>query len=200
MSFLIPCITDVMRYFCCLTYFTQYDNLYVHPFSAVSFYSSVSLFCFQHHLSRGKAKPFLAAICRPVAQPAPHCCCLCGLIPAFPPSVPPVCFLTRSSLLMLQVVPSSSSCMIHSLIFKVILKNTWRCLKVSQGTDFPVSWALISKHTALCSFPHGPLSSPPLPFPPEHFFPWGHCLSLPLRRWRAAGERELCCVLLHPQD
>ena len=35
---------------------------------------------------------------------------------------------------------------------------------------------------------------------PECLFPWGHCLSLPLRLWRAAGERELCCVLPHPQD
>ena len=34
---------------------------------------------------------------------------------------------------------------------------------------------------------------------PEHFFPWGHCLSLYLRWWRAAGGRELCCVLLHPR-
>ena len=164
MSFLIPCITDVMRYFCCLTYFTQYDNLYVHPFSAVSFYSSVSLFCFQHHLSRGKAKPFLAAICRPVAQPAPHCCCLCGLIPAFPPSVPPVCFLTRSSLLMLQVVPSSSSCMICSLII--------RCLEVLQRRDFLISRGLISKVT-VSILPHGPLSSPPSSYFPRALLPLG---------------------------
>lgn len=41
---------------------------------------------------------------------------------------------------------------------------------------------------------------PLLHLPPECFFPWDHCLSLPLTWWRAARERELGCVLLHPED
>ena len=101
MSFLIPSITDVMRYF----WFSVWlASLSMTIFMSIHFLKSLStlecLFCSQHHLSRGKAKPFLATISGPVAQPALHC--LCGLIPAFPPSVPPVCFLTRSSLLTLQ--------------------------------------------------------------------------------------------------
>ena len=120
-------------------------------------------------------------------------------LPFFPPSVPPVCSLTWPSVLLQQGLctgsppglegSSFSGCKIHSLIF--------RCLQVSQGTNFP---ALLSPPIKVsCLHPTAFCLLPLLHLCPEHFVPWGHCLSLPLRWWRAAGEWEVCCVLPHPR-
>ena len=123
-------------------------------------------------------------------------------LPFSPPSVPPVCSLTWLSVLLQQGLctgsppglegSSFSGCMIHSLFL--------RCLQVSQGADFP---RLLRPHIKACCpllIPHTALCLLPLPLlPPERLFPWGRWLSLPLGWWRAAGERELCCVLLHPR-
>ena len=74
--------------------------------------------------------------------------------------------------------------------------------QVSSGnTQHSFPQLLSSNIKAVCPSP-SPVAIcllPLLHLCPEHFIPWGHCLSLPLRWWRAAGEWEVCCVLPHPR-